>query len=69
MATLPLDFVDIACAEMDAWLTESGMVESRLGVLACGNVRAVRRIRDGSARIHTLQDMVVFIRNHYPKAA
>lgn len=49
--------------EIERWLKKSGWKESRLGLLATGNQRAVARIRDGSARISTLESVLTYIRD------
>lgn len=51
-------------AEIESWLKKTGMAESRLGLLACANPRAVDRIRDGSARITTLRAVLSYIRTN-----
>jgi hypothetical protein len=52
--------------EIDAWLKANKMVESRLGMLACANQKAVERIRCGAARITTLYAVMDYIREHPP---
>lgn len=54
--------MDEAIKEIEAFLTRTGMKESRLGLLACANPRAVERVRDGSARVETLRALVEFVR-------
>jgi hypothetical protein len=49
-------------AEIDAWLRASGMSESRLGNLAAANSAAIKRIRNGSARVDTLHAVLRYIR-------
>lgn len=48
--------------EIEAFLSETGMMDSRLGLLACANPRAMARVRDGSARIRTLEEILAFVR-------
>lgn len=48
--------------KIEAFLISHGMTESRMGLLACGNPRAVERVRDGSARVETLRALVEFVR-------
>jgi DNA transposition AAA+ family ATPase len=50
--------------EIDAWLRATGMTESRLGLLACANAKAVARIRSGDARIKTLDAVMAYIRGN-----
>lgn len=54
--------MDEAIKEIETFLSRSGMKESRLGLLACANPRAVERVRDGSARVETLRALIEFIR-------
>ncbi len=54
--------VDDAVKEIEDFLARTGMKESRLGLLACANPRAVERVRDGSARVETLRALVEFVR-------
>lgn len=49
---------------IEAWLKATGMPESRLGLLACANPRAVSRIRNGSARVATLRLVLGYIEAH-----
>jgi hypothetical protein len=46
---------------IDRWLKKSGMSESRLGLLAAANPRAVERIRAGGATISTLNAVLRYI--------
>ena len=41
--------------EIDDYLAAAKMTESKLGMLACANARAVKRIRIGTASIATLR--------------
>jgi hypothetical protein len=50
--------------QIEAWLRATGMSESRLGLLACANPRAVSRIRSGSARVETLRLVLAYIEAH-----
>jgi hypothetical protein len=52
--------------EIDAWLRATGMTESRLGLLACANAKAVARIRSGDARIKTLDAVMAYIKANQP---
>lgn len=49
---------------IDAWLKRTGMLESRLGLLACANPYAVGRIRAGTARVETLNEVLNYIRRN-----
>lgn len=53
--------VDREISKIDDWLKESGMAESRLGQLACANARAVERIRNGTARVESLRQVLDYI--------
>lgn len=53
--------VDREIKKIEAWLAKSGMTESRLGLLACANARAIERVRDGTARIETLRALLAYI--------
>lgn len=58
-------------AEIDTiekWLKATGMKESRLGLLAAANPRAVGRICSGDAKIKTLDAVLAYIQaNPAPK--
>ncbi len=41
-------------ATIDAWLEATGTAQSRLGLLACANPRAIERIRSGTASVRNL---------------
>ena len=56
--------VDREIAKIDAWLEATGTKESRLGLLACANPHAVKRVRDGTARVETLRQLLDHIRIH-----
>lgn len=47
---------------IDVWLKATGMAESRLGLLACANPRAVERIRSGGATLTTLWAVEAYIK-------
>ena len=49
---------------IEQWLKKTGTSEGRLGLLAAANPRAVERIRNGSARIDTLNAVLSYIREH-----
>lgn len=53
--------------EIERWLQKTGIKESRLGLEAAANQRAVGRIRDGSARLDTLEAVLRFIRQNRPQ--
>ena len=55
--------------EIDAWLAKTKVAESRLGMLATANPRAVERIRDGTARVETLERVLTYIRANPVKVA
>ena len=48
--------------EIDAWLAKTKTAVSRLGMLAAANPKAVERIRDGTARVETLNRVLAYIR-------
>lgn len=52
---------------IDAWLRKTGVNAGRLGLLACGNARAVERIRNGTARVETLNSVLKYIKAHPAK--
>lgn len=54
--------VDECLEEIDSFLRETRMKESRLGLLACANPRAVARVRDGSAKVETLRALIHYVR-------
>lgn len=56
-----------ALDKIDKWLKQSGMKESRLGLLACANARAVQRVRDKSASIETLEHLLAYIEKNPAK--
>ena len=54
-------------AQIDTWLAATGMLESRLGALACANVRVVERIRNGSASMRSLYFVLTYIKQNPAK--
>ena len=52
-----------AITEIDRWLKKTDMAESRLGLLSCANPKALERIRNGTARISTLDAVLAYIRS------
>lgn len=61
--------VDREIRKIDDWLKKSGMTESRLGLLACANPRAVERVRAGTGSVDTLRALVEYVsRNPQSKA-
>ena len=56
--------VDREIRRIDDWLKASGMTESRLGLLACANPRAVERVRNGTGSVDTLRALVDYIRRN-----
>lgn len=53
-----------ALDRIDRYLKQTGMKESRLGLLACANARAVQRVRDKTASIETLEHLLAYIEDH-----
>lgn len=53
-------------ADIEKWLVAAGLEESTLGVYACGNPRAVERIRIGSASIDTMRAVLAYIKENSP---
>ena len=53
--------VDHGIKRIEAWLKASGIPESRLGLLACANARAVDRVRNGSGSVKTLRELLDYI--------
>ena len=51
---------------IDKWLKKSGVPEWKLGMLAAANAKAVERIRSGTARVETLNDVLNYIRKNPP---
>lgn len=58
---------DLDVAKIEAWLKVTKMAESRLGLLACANPRAVERIRNGGATLNTLRQVMDYIAAHPAK--
>lgn len=56
--------VDREIKKIDEWLAASGMAESRLGLLACANPRAVERVRNGTGSVDTLRALVDYVRRN-----
>lgn len=52
---------------IERWLSEADMPESRLGLLACANARAVERIRNGTGSIATLRSVIDYISRNPPR--
>lgn len=55
------DTVAKAVERIEKWLEQTRTKESRLGLLACANSRAVQRVRDKSASIETLEAILKYI--------
>ena len=53
--------VDKAILAIDRWLSASGMAESRLGLFACANPRAIQRLREKTATLKTLEAVLDYI--------
>lgn len=51
-----------AIQEIEDWLRKTGMADSRLGQLATANQLAIARIRNGTARVATLDAVLNYIR-------
>lgn len=47
---------------IEQWLRATGMAESRLGLLAAANPKAVERIRNGTATVRTLRALIAYIK-------
>lgn len=47
--------------KIDAWLKATGTAESRLGLLAAANSRAIERIRGGTATMKTFRAVMAYI--------
>ena len=56
--------MDREIAKIDAWLKATAVKESRLGLLACANPRAVERVRSGSGSVESLRALVEYIRQN-----
>lgn len=55
------NLVDVGIDKIDKWLKSSGISESRLGLLACANARAVERVRNGTASVETLRALLDYV--------
>lgn len=53
--------MDKEISKIEAWLAATGMKESRLGLLACANARAVERVRNGSGSVESLRSIIDYI--------
>ena len=62
------NLVAVAIEQIDKWLKATGMAESRLGMLACANTRAIKRVREKTASLETLEAILEYIKNHPAKA-
>jgi len=63
------NLVAVALDKIDKWLKTSGIPESRLGLLACANARAVERVRNGSGSVATLQAILEYIEKNPARGA
>jgi hypothetical protein len=61
MAIVKYPPMDIGLKKIDDWLKASGMPESRLGLLACANARAVERVRAGTGSVDTLRALLDYV--------
>lgn len=59
--------VDVGIQRIEAWLEQADISESRLGLLACANARAVERVRNGTASVDTLRLLLEYIRRNPQK--
>jgi hypothetical protein len=59
--------VDVSVDKIEKWLKQSGMKESRLGLLACANPRAIQRVRDKTATLQTLEAILAYIERNPAK--
>jgi hypothetical protein len=55
------NLVDVGIKRIEDWLKATGMKESRLGLLACANPRAVDRVRTEKGSIRTLRQLLDYI--------
>lgn len=46
---------------INSWLKDTNTKETRLGLLACANGSAIKRIRSGSASVNSLRDVLKYI--------
>lgn len=61
--------VDREIRRIDAYLEATGMKDSRLGLLACANARAVERVRNGTGSVESLRLLLDYIDLHPVKRA
>ena len=59
--------VDVSVDKIEKWLKQSGMKESRLGLLPCANPRAIQRVRDKTATLQTLEAILAYIERNPAK--
>lgn len=67
VAPMMMDYenpVDREINRIDAWLKATGMKDSRLGLLACANARAVERVRNGTGSVESLRLLLDYIDLH-----
>lgn len=50
-----------AVDQIEQWLKKTGTKESRLGLLACANARAIDGIRSGNGTVKNLNKVLQFI--------
>jgi hypothetical protein len=55
------NLVTQAIRKIESYLERTGMKESRLGLLACANPRAVERVRNKSASIETMEALLEYV--------
>lgn len=55
------NLVTQAIRKIESYLERTGIKESRLGLLACANPRAVARVRNKSASIETMEALLEYI--------
>lgn len=60
------NLVDVGIERIERWLDATGTTESRLGLLACANARAVQRVRSGTASVETLRALLEHIEKNPP---
>ncbi len=61
--------VDLSVEKIERWLKQTGMTESRLGLLACANPRAVQRVRDKTATLQTFEALLTYMERNPAKGA
>ena len=59
--TMKDNLVDEGKHQIDEWLKKTGMKESRLGLLACANPRAVANIRSEGATLKNFRKVLEYI--------